>query len=142
VKISKEVIVPNKRINIIEQKNLLRNIEIIGNQEVKQENCVETIKPIDSELKVELLVQNAFRAFSGTNNKTRTIIATSILKKIRTILKTKQKIKTNTKIILWVVGKLKYLYQRTKKTQKTEIFFTKHEQKIERLIINLHGLKI
>jgi len=69
VKIKQEVLLLNKRINMLEQKSLACNIENIGVPEVKRENFIETIKQIASKLKVELSVQNAFRVFSGGNNK-------------------------------------------------------------------------
>lgn len=75
VKFKEEVFIINKRINILQQKSLECNIEIIGVPEAKQENCVETIKQIPSKLKVELSVQHAFKVFSGGNNKLRKIVA-------------------------------------------------------------------
>lgn len=76
VKNKEELILLNKRINILEQKSLKCNVEIIGVPEDKQENCVETIKQIASNLKVELSIQNAFRVYSGDKNKIRKIVAT------------------------------------------------------------------
>lgn len=75
VKIEEEILLFNKRINMLEQKSLECNIGIIGVPEDKQENCVETIKQIASKLKVELSVQNAFRVHSGDKNKIRKIVA-------------------------------------------------------------------
>lgn len=75
IKLSEEVSNLSKRINQLEQKSLENNVEILGVQEEKNENCVEILNNIASKLNVSLSVCSAYRTFSSQSNKHRKIVA-------------------------------------------------------------------
>jgi hypothetical protein len=56
IKLTEDVQLLNKRLNILEQKTLKNNIENVGVPEAKHENCVDIIKQIASKLQVQLSV--------------------------------------------------------------------------------------
>lgn len=64
-----------KKVNLLEQKSIITNVEIIGVPEKTNENCVEVVEHIATELGVKLTVVNAFRMYSKVTNKPRKIIA-------------------------------------------------------------------
>jgi len=63
-----------KKVNALEQKSIITNVEILGVPEKTNENCVEVIEHIATELGVKLIVLNAFRMYSKVTNKPRKII--------------------------------------------------------------------
>lgn len=96
--LAEDVLFLNKILNILEQKTLENNIEIVGVREVKQEKCLEIRSQITSKLNAELSVQNAHRVFSGNNNKSRKIVAALNSKENkRKIMKEARKLKLTAK---------------------------------------------
>jgi len=68
-KLTKDMSNLSKQVNFLEQKLIENNVEIIGVPEENNENCIETISNIASKLNINLTVQNAYRIYSGQNNK-------------------------------------------------------------------------
>lgn len=58
-----------KKVNVLEQKSIITNVEIIGVPEKTNYNCVEVVEHIATELGVKLTVVNAFRIYSKVTNK-------------------------------------------------------------------------
>lgn len=76
LKLGNELHIMNKRINILEQEQLGKHVEIIGVPIQENENCGKIVESITSALGVQLTTVNAYRVRSKTvNNKSGKIVA-------------------------------------------------------------------
>jgi len=142
IKLSEEVSNLSKRINHLEQKSLENNVEILGVQEEKNENCVEILNNIASKLNVCLSVCSAYRAFSSQSNKPRKIVAILDSKEHKYKLITearKLKLKAHNLNTEWASENI---YINEQMTQSNKYIFFKARSAARELGTSLFGLKI
>lgn len=65
----------NRKINVLEQKSIINNVELIGVPEEQNENCKEVVELIASKIGVKIEVVNAFRTNLKSSNKPSKMIA-------------------------------------------------------------------
>lgn len=65
----------NQKVNVLEQKLIINNVELIGVPEEPNESCKEVVELIASKLGVKIAVVNGFRTHSKTSNRPRKMIA-------------------------------------------------------------------
>jgi len=69
LKLENELHLVNKRINILEQEQLVNHVEIIGVPIHENENCEKIVESITLALGVQIFIVNAYRVKSKTANK-------------------------------------------------------------------------
>jgi len=74
-KINNIVKILSRKVNLLEQKAVSNNVEIIGVPESPNESCMEIVKNIADKLGVNLSVNKAYRMYSKILNKPKKIIA-------------------------------------------------------------------
>jgi regulator of replication initiation timing len=82
-KLKSDIVLLDKRMNILEQKVIENYVEIMGVPEANNENCVKIIETIAEAVGVKTTVIKAFRIKSKINNKSRKIIAELQSKQIK-----------------------------------------------------------
>jgi len=94
IKLKSEVSIINKRINVIEQEQFSKPIELIGLPEQNNENCIKTVENISVAVGGKVNMENAYRVRSKMTGKPGKIVAIlkSIDKKINfmNLVKTKR----------------------------------------------------
>jgi len=92
IKLKSEVSIINKRINVIEQEQFSKHIELIGLPEQNNENCIKTVDNISVAVGGKVNVEKAYRVRSKMTGKPGKIVA--ILKSIEEKLNLMHLVKT------------------------------------------------
>lgn len=82
-KLKSDIVLLDKRMNILEQKAIENYVEIMGVPEANNEKCVKIVESIAKSVGVKTTVIKAFRIKSKINNKSRKIIAELQSKQIK-----------------------------------------------------------
>lgn len=134
-KLENELTVVHKRINIIEQEQFGKHVEIIGVPTQDKENCAKIVENISTTLGINLSTVNAYRT-KNTNNKFGIIVAEMKSKEDKASLMDlakKRRLSANNLNVNWESNNIyvnNYLTQSNKNLfYKTRIFAKEHSYK-------------
>lgn len=74
-KLKNEVALLDKRMNVFEQKAIEKLVEIVGDQEVNNEDCIKTVESIPAAVGANISVTKAYRVHLNFTNRSRKIVA-------------------------------------------------------------------